>query len=153
MSATIAATVVAGFGGSFGLYWYQRHKKRERVRKALIVELEATADRIDGLAAHIDEKHDPKGGDYIRPSTDPFVTHAYDANVADVSLLSKSEVSAVTDYYARVSITRKMIEATQGIEDPPKQVLIPLAGHLISLSKDRSDIVDLLRKNESGSRF
>jgi hypothetical protein len=152
MSATVAATVIAGFGGSFGLYWYQRHRKRQRIRQALIAELEATADRLDGLVAYIAERHEPSEGDYIRPSTDPFVTHAYDANVAEISLLSEPEVEAITDYYARVTTTRNMIAACQGVEDPPKQVLAPLGGSIVSLSEDRADVVALL-KSESDSGF
>ena len=141
MSATVAATVVAGFGGSFGLYWYQRRKKRQRVRKALIAELKATGDRIDTMAGHIKRNHNPSEGEFIFPSSDPFVTHAYEANVSDISLLSEPEVAALTDYYARVTIARNMIEACRSADEPPKQVLDPLGEYILSLSNDRLDVI------------
>lgn len=138
-TASIIATIVIGFIGSFGLYWKQRKDKRRKLRKALRSEIESI--HINPYAEAIVNGSMKKGG-WPLPETSPFTSDIYVNNSSDIGLLSDNEVEDIVEFYSKAHRTEKEIKRAHGDRDTPlaKNPFITIY-RLLELNNKRNNIL------------
>lgn len=97
----ILLAAIIGVGGSFGLYRYQRGKKREKLRRGLLTELE-NMEYLENLS---DES--------VVPHTGVLVTTVYENHSADLGLLTSSELEDVVSFYSKATLLQSLITSRE----------------------------------------
>lgn len=93
----ILFAALVGVVGSFLLYVYQRRKKREKLRRGLLTELESI-DYLEDL-----------GDESVVPHSGVLVTTVYENNSSDLGILSSSELEDVVAFYSKAILLQSLI--------------------------------------------
>lgn len=103
------ATLVSGFG----VYFKRKRDKRERLRIALIQEIDGMKGPIKGYSQAMQKMNG-------LPETDIITTTIYESNADKIGLLSEEEVKKVTNFYTHAMNTSEELKFLNDQEQPQK---------------------------------
>lgn len=113
---TLGAALIGAVATLFsGLLVYSRRKKdkRERLRTALIQEIEGMQGPIKGYSNTLQKMNGI-------PETDIINTTIYENNADKIGILSEEEVEKVTDFYTHAMNTSNELKFLNSHEEPQK---------------------------------
>lgn len=122
-----AATLASGFG----VYFKQRRDKRERLRTALIQEIEGMKGPIKGYSQAIQKMNG-------LPERDIITTTIYESNADKIGLLSEEEIEKVTGFYTHAMNTSEELKFLNNQDQPQKTA---------TFGKLKSEGLDKLKEN------
>ncbi|WP_152419115.1 hypothetical protein [Natrinema gari] len=144
---------VATLLSSFGLLYLRRKHRRDRLRRAIIAELEKQDLERIVESLQMDETTDIDTEDSeeypVRPSdlppADSIPTSIYEGNTGNLGTLPEKEVSEVVEYYSSLLALKSIIQAVRNEESVLSADKKELHDELPNLESDRKELLTSLR--------
>jgi hypothetical protein len=141
---------------SFGVLYVRRERQKNKLRRALIAELEQhdlnrviTAVRASETAVAPDEtSENPELEPAELPPAGTLPTQIYTSNTGNLGILSKDEVDDIVEYYSTLLMQKSIIQAIRSGGGAVAADRKELRDTVPSLEDDRSDLVDTLKDAE-----
>lgn len=141
---------------SFGVLRVRRERRKTKLRRALVAELEQQdLDRVVS-AVNASEAAVPPGESNGNPDLDPselppagtLPTQIYTSNTGNLGILSEDEVTDTVAYYSTLLTQKAIIQAIRSGDGAVAADQKELRDTLPGLEDDRSDLMETLRDAE-----
>lgn len=145
VSAIVGAIVGAALGllTSVLLNYLQRRNRRSSVREAFRSELTSVSPLLYTHASRANTRNVTSD---IEIPVDPFVSTVYEANAGELGLLSKEEVTALTDYYTLAESISRRIQAYEEMSEIPIGTARKFQNDLATSNNKKNTAVELLSR-------
>ena len=141
---------------SFGVFYIRRERRKTKLRRALVAELEQQdLDRVL-KAVNASEAAVPPGESRESPDLDPselppagtLPTQIYVANTDSLGILSEDVVTDIVEYYSSLLTQKAIIQAIRSGEGAVAADQKELRDTLPSLENKRTDLVESLNDTQ-----
>lgn len=133
--------------GSFGLYFKRELDKKERLRAALITEIENMEEmETIGEDDYIDYL---KKEDYAVLPKETFNTTIYENNASKLGLLEREEIEAIIEYYTSLKVLRSYFDSYEFGNEIPEHTLYFIDMLANDIEDHRESALNILKDKQN----